>query len=365
MKEPHNSRFGLVTAALTVIVVAVIAFWAGRTTLIPSGAVGQIAKEESVVEVVEQELARVLTLTTTVTRANRPLGQNFVSGVVTHAAENGQFEQGDLLYKVGETGVFLAEGRVPFWRGLSPGSRGDDVKQLQRMLKARKLDIDANGIWDEATTKAVQQWQREAGIPVRDQIALGELVAAPAVPIIISLDPQHSTPGTQLGGGETILHAAAGEPEFVMEVTEGQAEMMPSGTAVAIHDGGQTWQGVTTDINQNDDGLFAIAVTAPDGGPVCADTCDLLPTGEVNHLKADIEVIAPVVGPVVPVSAIHTEPGGRTTVNVVRDRRGQTGPSETETREISIVTVVDGLASVTGVEPGEKVKVFAESAEVS
>src|SRR5690625_2417298 len=283
MKQSHNSRFGLVARALTVLVVAIIAFWAGRTTLIPPDTAGQVAKEESVVDVVEQELARVLTLTTTVTRTSRPLGQNFLSGVSTQIAGDGQFEQGDLLYRVGETGVFLVEGKIPFWRDLSPGTRGDDVKQLQRMLKALKLDVDANGLWDAATTKAVQQWQRDSGVPVRDQIELGELVAAPSIPINISFDPQYSTPGIQLSGGETLLLAAAGEPEFVMEVTEGQAEMIPSGTAVEIRDSDRAWQGVTTDVSQNDDGLFAITVAGPDGGSVCSDTCDLLPAGEIGR----------------------------------------------------------------------------------
>jgi|GEM_PF-914124 len=363
MKQSHNSRFGIAAGALIVIVVAAISFWAGRATLIPPETAGQVAKEGSVVDVVEQELERVLTLTTTVTRPSRPLGQNFLSGVATHIAGDGQFEQGDLIYKVGETGVFLAEGKIPFWRNLSPGTRGEDVKQLQRMLRALKLDVEESGLWDAATTKAVQRWQRDSGIPLRDQIELGELVAAPSVPINISFEPQYSTPGIQLSGGETVLLAAAGEPEFVMEVTEGQAEMIPSGTAVEIRDNDQTWQGVTTDVSQNDDGLFAITVAGPDGGSVCSDTCDLLPAGEVNHLKTDIEIVAPVAGPVVPVSAIHTGPGGLTTVSVVSGRPGDADHSATEAREISIVTVVDGLASVTGVEPGEKIKVFADNAE--
>src|SRR5690625_1511643 len=148
-----------------------------------------------------------------------------------------------------------------------------------------------------------------------------------------------------------------------MQVLEVQEELLPSDTRIELHDKVERGNGWPTDVRQHVDVLFAITVAGPDGGSVCSDTCDLLPAGEVNHLKTDIEIVAPVAGPVVPVSAIHTGPGGLTTVSVVSGRPGDADHSATEAREISIVTVVDGLASVTGVEPGEKIKVFADNAE--
>src|SRR5690625_836775 len=254
-------RYGRVISGVVVmIIVAAAAFWAGRVTLRPQEPVDQVVAEESYVEVTEQELGRLMTLTTTVTRPNIALAQNFLSGVITSIEGIGEFRQGDSLYTVGDTEVFIAEGAIPFWRDLTPGTKGEDVKQLQKMLNALDFDVAENGEWETGTTTAVRAWQRDKGLAVKDEVGLGELVAAPSLPISISFDSEYSTPGTQVAGGEKMLFAAAGEPEFEMEVAPGQAEMMAAGTAVEIHHADETWHGVTGESDVGDDEMFTVNI---------------------------------------------------------------------------------------------------------
>src|SRR5690625_4463048 len=104
--------------------------------------------------------------------------------------------------------------------------------------------------------------------------------------------------------------------------------------------------------------MFTVNITAPDGGSVCGDTCSLLPAGETNFLTTDVELVPSVMGPVVPVSAVKTQPDGVTTGEVVADH--EEDDILTDDREVTIVTVEDGLASVSGVKPGERVKVLAD-----
>ena len=96
---------------------------------------------------------------------------------------------------------------------------------------------------------------------------------------------------------------------------------------------------------------FHLDVNAPDGGLLCADTCSALPASGEVHLLTDVTVVPPVRGPVVPVSAVTTAADGTASVVVVR-------PDGDEARPVQIVTSVDGLAVVEGVEVGDVFRVF-------
>lgn len=354
LQRVHSRRYSRLAVGLLVVLLTVgVAFWAGRVTLGSQEAADQVPPEESTVEVIEQELGRVLTLTTTMTRPTSQLAQNFLTGVITFVAGDGEYHQGDTLYSVNDTDVILVEGDVPFWRDLAPGVDGEDVRQLQQMLSDLGFDVDVNGSWDATTSDAVHEWQRDRGKEETSSLLLGELVSAPSLPVSMTFDPQQSALGAQVTGGETLLHAATGAPEFFMEVSAGQAEMIPSGTTVTILHDDQQWDGVTGGSEVGEDGLVTIDITGSDGGLVCNETCDQLPMGETNHLMTDVEIVPAVSGPAIPVSAVNTGSGGVTTVEVATE-------DAVEEREIEVLSIADGLAAVDGVEPGEKVRVHGE-----
>lgn len=344
---PGRLLLGLVGLA----VVAGLAFWAGRVSLEPAEVVVQTPDASVLVEVVEQEVGQVLTLTTTVTRPSRPLAVNAVPGVVRAVAEDGEHGQGDVLYRVGGAAVILVQGETPFWRDLAEDSTGSDVRQVQQLLNAQGAELPVDGVWGSEMTEAVEEWQGELGADVTGVLPLGHLVAAPELPVSVSIDGEVAWPGAVLSGGEPVVSVAAGEPTFLMEVNDTQAEMISTGTTVTVKHETFRWEGViaesvTTELGVN------LSVLGPDGGLVCGTDCAALPaTGDV-FLLTDVAVIPPVSGPVVPVAAITTRPDGSTSVDVM----GQDGTVTTQA--VTVLTVADGIAVVDGVQAGQQVRVL-------
>lgn len=333
-------------------VVAAAAFWAGRVTLRPADVAVQSAAEAAEVEVVEQELGRVITLATTVTRQSEPVATNLLAGVVTTAWGGGEAGQGEVLYQVEQTPVLIVQGNVPFWRALQEGDRGGDVRQVQQMLSDRGVEVEVDGIWGSGTTRGVRAFQKENGFPTTGGFERGALVAVAELPAPVVVDAELVWPGGVLSGGEKVVSVAAGEPSFVMEVTQPQAQMIPEGTSVTVQHGSLRWDGVVAPGSTTTyEGLVALSVTAPDGALVCRSECDELPATDGTSLLTEVAIVPPVTGPVVPVAALTTNPDGSATVEVVT-------AAGVEARRVSVRTVADGLAVVEGLSAGERVRVF-------
>lgn len=343
-------------AVVGVLALGAVAFWAGRVTLTPAERESQVPDSFVDVTVVEQQVGRVLTLTTTVRRSSAPLAANALAGVVTSVTEDGTHAAGDVLYMVGDTPVTLVAGTVPFWRDLGFGAAGEDVRQVQRFLADAGYPVQVvDGEWGSRTTSAVKAWQKSIGASQTGGLTLGTLVAAPTLPVTIDLDTAVLRPGAVLQGGEEAVLIPGGEPVFVMELTSSQAAMVPDGTSVVVHADGADWSGVTGEPRVTDDGV-EVPVTAPDGGLLCGSDCDRLSLADETYLLTDVAIRPPVTGPVVPVAALTTGPDGVTTVDVVGDG------GRIDAAPVEIVAVADGLAVVTGVEAGQRVRVFGEGA---
>lgn len=341
-----------------VAAVAAGAFWAGRTTLSPPRALEQAPDSFVEVPVVDREIGRVLTLSTTARRENAPLAVNALVGVVTQLAADGTFDAGDVLYRVGATPVVLVAGETPFWRDLGQGASGEDVAQVQRLLVAAGARLAVDGTWRAPTTAAVKAWQKARGFEPTGVFALGELVAAPTVPVTLDLDDKVLRLGAVLAGGEDAVLVPSGEPRFVMELTPGQVGLVPVGTGVTVHGSGVDWTGVTGEPVQTETGS-EVAVTAADGSVICGSQCGSLPASGETYLLTDVAVRPPVTGPVVPLAAVATGADGATSVTVV-------GPDgNAHAAPVTIMAVADGLAVVRGVAAGDVVRVFAERASAS
>ena len=336
---------------LAVVLVAALAFWAGRVTLTPPAQAEQRSSEDAVVTVAEQELGRVITLGVSVTREQAPAAVNALSGVVTRAGQSGEVAAGDVLYAVAQKPVIAVQGELPQWRALGEGATGSDVTAFQRMLTTTGTKVKATGTWDEATATAWNAWLTARGYPAADTVELGQLVVLESLPTALSVDAKATAVGGTLAGGETIVARPGDEPTFAIEVNQDQAAMIPAGTAVTVPHGGHTWQAVAGESTADEQGVIRIPLTSPDGGVVCGADCDSLPAEASTSLLSKVNVVPPVTGPVVPVSALRTQPNGSVNVTVVRG-------GAPEERAVTVRGSADGLAVVDGVAAGETVRVL-------
>lgn len=93
-------------------------------------------------------------------------------------------EEGSVLMQVSGRPVFVLRGSVPMYRGLGPGSSGDDVRQLQ--LALGRLGFGTGGVtgkYRQGTASAVSRWYESKGYQalepgVGDQQELGQLESA-------------------------------------------------------------------------------------------------------------------------------------------------------------------------------------------
>lgn len=352
-QAPRTSarRIGWVLAA---VLVAVLAFWAGRVTLMPPPVAGDLPASDVFVEVTEQTVGRQLALNVTVSQPTRPLATNALPGVVTQIHPDGEVTQGAVLYRVGGVPVRAVRGEVPFHRALGPNASGDDVRQLQDALVELTLLGSASGTYGPSTVRAVRAWQKNLGMPQADAVALGELVAVPRLPAPLRLDPATISLGAALTGGEKIVLGAAGEPRFVLRLSQQQARLVPATSLISMEHRGHRWNAVIASSEQDERGDTVFELRAPDGGPVCGADCAAVTAGEEVSILSQVAVVAPATGPAVPVAAVTTRPDGTAFVRV------DDGGVRTE-RTVTVRGSQNGVAVVDGVRPGERVQVLAGS----
>ena len=96
--------------------------------------------------------------------------------ITTLPARNAQLGEGAVLLTASGRPVFVLLGQVPAYRDLTPGSSGDDVRQLEQALKRMGFDPGAvDGVYDGQTSAAVSRWYTKKGWepfgPTREQLA--------------------------------------------------------------------------------------------------------------------------------------------------------------------------------------------------
>ncbi|MEA2218651.1 MAG: hypothetical protein QOJ35_1277, partial [Solirubrobacteraceae bacterium] len=109
---------------------------------------------------------------------------NRLAGTVTWLPRTGSVVRTNhRLYAVDGRAVYLLDGSSPAFRDLAPGTKGDDVRALERNLRALGDDpagaMLVDGTWDAGTTAAVKRWQGDKGLAQTGTIALGRVVFAP------------------------------------------------------------------------------------------------------------------------------------------------------------------------------------------
>ncbi|MEV0230596.1 peptidoglycan-binding protein [Nonomuraea sp. NPDC050786] len=81
----------------------------------------------------------------------------------TRAPRRGRLKEGAVLMEVNGRPVFALRGSVPMHRTIAPGTKGDDVRQLQRALRRLGYGAPATGVFDRATISAVTRMYAKKG----------------------------------------------------------------------------------------------------------------------------------------------------------------------------------------------------------
>lgn len=337
---------------LLAIVVAVAIFfagwWAASATFGSRSSDDAATHEPTLVEAKPGSVGREYSFGVSVSAPTLPVATNTLAGVVTEVGTL-DINQGSLLYEVAHHGVFAVVADEPFYRDLSSGMKGDDVRALQLMLESRGYDVGADGTFGSSTEVALKKFQTDSGVVASGVAELGTLVAFAQLPATVTLAPDLRE-GKMLAGGEELVSAPVGEREFVIPVAEDQLEFVPVGARVVFTADEEEFQAIVASIDSKGDGMFEAVLTGDDGGPVCVDNCDKLPTGTMASVMGKVIPEEPVEGVVIPAAAVVTLSDGSTVVLM----------EDNTERDVVVRGSGQGLVVVDGVEAGEKVVLGVE-----
>jgi peptidoglycan hydrolase-like protein with peptidoglycan-binding domain len=351
-------RIGAILGILVLLAaVAAVGFWAGRVALAPPD--DPLAEGSSPVtyQVVEQTIGQSLQFAAVAEWKASPLGRAWTPGVVTSVAfkPGARVSAGDVLFTVDLRPVVMAQGKTPAFRDLQFGDRGADVTQLQAFLSHLGfLDQEPDGVFGDATWVATRAWQQSVGVTDDAVVRQGDLLFAAELPVRV-VATEALTVGALLSGGEVVISGLESAPTVVVPLTPDQRNLVPLSGQVRLSYPDGAWNAVIARVGDSaeDNGeRIDLILEAPGGGPVCRDACDeWIPPVGTTSFAADIVIIPETTGPVVPVAAIVTDPGGG---QAVLTEDGTSVP-------IDVLASTDALAVVNGIEPGEVVILpFAE-----
>lgn len=132
---------------------------------------------------------------------------------------------GEVALSIDETPVPYLSLRIPLWRTLSVGARGDDVRSLQEALLAEGYKLSADGTYGKTTASAVSEFKKRLGMtePL-DSISPSDIVWLSGAPIeIASCSIQL---GQTLTGSTEIAET---EPTVLSVSVEGLSEVKAEG----------------------------------------------------------------------------------------------------------------------------------------
>lgn len=338
-------RAGLVVFLL---VVAAVAFWAGRVALDPpDDPLGEVA--EPVMHTVGVgTVGRSLSFTAVAEWPMQPAGRQSGSGVVTSVEiDTGEVvAAGDVLYTTFLRPVVVAQGGVPMFRPLSLRDSGEDVAQLQELLtELGFFEGEIDGLFGSGTRSAVREWQDSLGVDDTGVVEAGDLVFVESLPARLVLS-ETVTPGGRLGDGETVVFAVSDSPDFEIPLSPEQADLLPLAADVIVTYAEGAWDARIEQAVEIGPGQLALILTSPNGGSVCGDECAewVSLTGTTNF-RAGIVVIPETTGAVVPVGALSTDAANNPSVTLTD---GTLVP-------VTVVQAANGIAVVDGIEVGTEI----------
>jgi peptidoglycan hydrolase-like protein with peptidoglycan-binding domain len=159
-------------------------------------------------------------------------------GTLTRLREPGAVvRRGESLYSVdGRAAAWLLYGPVPAWRDFTPGmAAGDDVRQLERNLRALGADPDGDltvdRAWDWATTAAVQRYEEERGLAQDGTLARGEVLFRPGPSRI---GAAAATAGDAVRPGQRIGRISSTRRQVTVDLDATRQGLVHAGDAVTV-----------------------------------------------------------------------------------------------------------------------------------
>ncbi|MFC6538761.1 peptidoglycan-binding protein [Nonomuraea salmonea] len=170
MKSPRRLLAGVIAG----VVVIAAAGWALSTRLRSPAdeAARRAAPRPSLVTAAVERRKLVSTVVTSGTlEYGSPLPITLAGAVggaaelqrATRAPRKGRIKEGAVLMEVNGRPVFALRGSVPMHRTIAPGSKGADVRQLQRALRRLGFGGPLTGVFDQATIAAVTRMYTKKG----------------------------------------------------------------------------------------------------------------------------------------------------------------------------------------------------------
>jgi peptidoglycan hydrolase-like protein with peptidoglycan-binding domain len=159
-------------------------------------------------------------------------------GTLTWIAPVGStVKRGEPLFKVDQRPVVALYGPLPMYRTLQDGTKGADVKQLERNLADlgyRGLTVDDT--YTPATAAAVDAWQADLGLPVTGTVEPGQVVVTRrAVRIAAHTARAGDTIGADTGGvGAPVLSYTGTTRRVAVELEVADWALAVTGRPVTV-----------------------------------------------------------------------------------------------------------------------------------
>jgi peptidoglycan hydrolase-like protein with peptidoglycan-binding domain len=177
------------------------------------------------------------------------------AGTLTAIRESGSVvRRGHSLYDVDDApAAWLLYGSLPAWRDFAPGmSDGEDVRQLERNLRALGCDLDADMTiddeWTWATTAAVERFQDARGLTEDGTLAKGEIVFRPG-PSRVGEVP--ATVGSAVAPGAELGELTSTRRDVTVDLDADRQELVGTGDDVTVElPDGKTARGRVTEVGK-------------------------------------------------------------------------------------------------------------------
>lgn len=321
----HGRRRMLVAGGVLAVLAAVGGTVAGTGVFGTSGHHGSGVIDNSdptgLATVTRGTLSSQVQVNATLSYAGSYPALNQASGTYTSLPSAGQvIRRGQVLYRVSDAPVVLLYGPVPFYRSLSEGMSGPDVRELNANLVAlgyaNKADIAALG-WDDfgwETSYALELYQQHLGVDQTGTLALGQAVFLPAAIRVTSVNAQL---GSAAGPGSPVLQGTSTARQVTVALDAAERADVAVGDRVAITlPDNHTTPGVVSSVGT--------VATTPQGSTTPVITVGITPTdpaatGSLDQAPVEVSITTATVTNVlvVPVDALLATSGGGYAVEAV------------------------------------------------
>lgn len=273
-----------------------------------------------------------------------------VQGTVTslELAAGKPLNAGDIALTVDLRPVVVAQGAVPMFRDLGPGSSGADVEQLRRLLRAMGADVAEKGKYDDALAAAVRRWQGQLGVDQTGTVGAGDIIFLPRLPSSIVAASEVAV-GTKLAPGQALLAVPQAQPKLTMQVGPEHVAFVPVGTKVEVTLGDERRTLEVRSVQPVPETSTVMAtLSGEDGAPVCEgdDCARFVAPGGTSVLAGRVVVVPETRGTLLPDAAVRTLGDGRSVVTL----------EDGQDVAVTIRAASEGMVIVDEVKPGLRVR---------